>query len=54
MSGAEAIRFLRENLSEYSALYFDFREVISEAFAGYYGNSGNGFAAAIVEEVLGL
>lgn len=54
LDGSEALSYLEENLSQYSASFFDFREVVSEAFAGYYGNSGNEVAAAIVEGVLGL
>lgn len=52
LADAEALIYARDNLSRYSASFSNGIEVISEAFSGYYGNSGNDLAKAIYDEVL--
>jgi len=48
---AEALVYLEENLSEYSAAYTDGREILSEAFASAYNSSIlNEFALHLLEE----
>lgn len=43
---------LKRELSEYSAMYIDGREIVSECFAGYYGKVQNDFANAFVKKCM--
>ena len=43
---------LRNEVSLYSAMYLDFREVISESFSGFYGKSGNKFTTEFVNKCI--
>lgn len=47
---SEIIRYVRKNLSLYSADFEDGREIISECFSAYYSGINNSFAKKYVEK----
>lgn len=49
---AESLLIAEQRLSSYSSMYLDGTEIISEAFSGYYGRTGNEFANLIFREVI--
>ena len=53
-SRTEVVKYVKENLSLYSAEYEDGREIIAECFSGYYSGINNDFANSFVERCIQL
>lgn len=53
-SYVEVIKYVKENLSLYSAEYEDGREIIAESFSGYYSGTDNNFAINFVKRCIEL
>lgn len=53
-SNAMVLKYVKENLSLYSAEYEDGREIISECFSAYYSQTNNSFANEFVKRCIEL